>query len=70
MVLMVAVGGVLLDEREAGIVSGRVLLPSKPQLDAHRIMLPFIFIGGGSPGCSSPRGGETGGAERSDTCDH
>lgn len=46
MVLMVAVGGqqaLLLDEGEAGIVSGRVLLPSKPQLDAHRTMLIPIY---------------------------
>lgn len=60
MVLMVAVGGqqaLLLDKGEAGIVSGRVLLPSKPQLDAHRIMLRFIFIGDGSPG-TVPQGEE------------
>lgn len=60
MVLMVAaIGGprAVLDEREAGIVSGRLLLLSKPQLDTQRIILPFTFTG--SP-TAAPQGEERG----------
>lgn len=56
MVLMVTIGGqqaLLLDEREAGIVPGRLLLLSKPQLDAHR-----IFHQGWVSRLQFPKGGD------------